>query len=223
VAHEFDSGLTLPQRRKIREAIVARLREDLELATLPGSTGDLYVAAVVELAAPYRQGDGDLEEMLKEAAAGRSPMIAVALGARSFAASNTDERSWRGPLQVHVYVLSSHRGGLLTRVRGGDAAAEASNAADPGLETAMEHVFERLAGFAPPDCLAAELRPQSEDFPYVADDFTVAEIVFEVAVQTNVNPKRARTQVAVDILTTHSETEAGDPADLDALSTLEEP
>lgn len=223
MSHEFDTGFVLPQRRKLREAIIARIREDLEIPTKPTSTGELYLADVVELAAPFQQGDGDLEEMLKESIAGRSPVVAVALGSRSFRSTNTDERSWRGELQVHVYVLSSHARGLLERLRGGDEASEIDRAVDPGLETMMEHVFERLAGFTPPDCRCAELRPNREDFPYVADDFSVAEMMFDVEIQTDVNPNRARTQVVTNIHTTHEDTEAGDPSDLEARTTLEAP
>lgn len=224
MAHSFDSGLPVPQRRRIREDIVTELRRDLELATLPGSTGELYIAAIVELAAPFQPGDGDLEEHLKESIAGRSPVIAVALGARAFASSSTDHRHWRGELQVHVFVCSSHSRGLLERLRGGDTPAVASNAADPGLETAMEHVFERLAGFTPSEgSHAGELRPTREDFSYVGDDFTVVEMVFECDVLTDVNPHRALTQVADEVFHTHSDDVAGEPSELDVLSELEEP
>jgi len=221
VAHAFDSGFARPQRRLIREAIVAQLRTDLQVSTLPGSTGELYVTAVVELAAPFVDGDGDLMQHLHDAVAGRSPVIAVALGDRSFRATNTDDRYWRGTLEVHVYVLSKHARGLLERLRGGDPASLASNAADPGLETAMEHVFERLAGFTPSSSHASELRPVRESFPYVADDFSIAELVFECDAQTDVNPNRGLTQIATEVLHTHTDDAAGDPSAVDALSELE--
>lgn len=219
MAHEFDTGLVLPQRRKVREAIARRLREELGVASLPLAQGDQYFKDVVELAAPFEVGDPDLEEMLKEAAAGRSPIAAVALGGRTFEASNSDERQWRGNLSVYVYVVSSHRGGLLTRMRGGDHASTTDQTVDPGIETALEHVFERLAGYVPPDCLAAELRPRSEGFPYVADDYTVAELAFDLALQTDVNAARKRLRVVTTILTTHDESAAD--VELEAISELE--
>lgn len=222
MAHVFDTGFERPQRRLIREAIVAQLGQ-LRVPTLPGSTSDLYVVAVVELAAPIKFGDGDLEEHFKEAMGGRSPAIAVALGERRFAPTNTDERRWRGDLDVHVYVSSSHSRGLVERLRGGDAAAEASNNADPGLEVAMEHVFERLSGFALTDHLGAELRPDHEEFPYVADDFTVAEMVFTVQTTTDVKPRRVYTTLAEVIETTHTDVDAGDPSDVVADTELPAP
>lgn len=220
MSQDFDTGYVLPQRRKLREAIVLRIRDELEAASLPLTQGDRYVRAVVELAAPFQVGDADLEEMLKEAAAGRSPVVAVALGGRSFEASNSDERSWRGSITVHVYVVSSHRGGLLARLRGGDYASDADQTLDPGIETALEHVFERLSGFVPPNCKASELRPRSEGFPYVADDFTVAELTFDCALQTDVNLARRRVRVVTDVLTTHTDEEL-DPHELEALSELD--
>lgn len=213
MSHTFDSGLARPQRRLIREAIVTQLN-GLRVATLPGSTSNLYAVAVVELAAPIRFGDGDLEEHLKEAVVGRSPVLCVALGNRDFEAANTDERRWRGELDVHVYVVSSHARGLVERLRGGTAAAEASNAADPGLEVATEHVFERLAGLVLPGCKASELRPQREDFPYVGDDFTVVEIRFTTMVTTDVNPRRAYTVVADSVRTTHVDDDIGTPSNV---------
>jgi len=222
MSHTFDSGLSRSQRRLIREAVVAKLGE-LRLASLPGSTSDLYTVAVLELAAPIKWGDGDLEDHIKKAVVGRSPVICVALGAREFMATNTDERRWRGALDVHVYVVSSHARGLLERLRGGDAAAEASNAADPGLEVAMEHVFERLAGFVLPSCKAAELRPVREDFPWLNDEFTAAEILFTTQVTTDVNPRRAYSTVAVEVDTTHTDQDAGDPSAVRHVTELPEP
>lgn len=218
MSHEFDTGYTLPQRRKLREAIALRLRDELEIASHPLAQGDRYLKAIVELAAPFEPGDGDLEEMMREAVAGRSPIVAIALGDRSFTASNSDERNWRGSVVVHVYVISSHRGGLLARLRGGDIAGDMDQTLDPGLETAMEHVFERLSGFVPPECRASELRPRNESFPYVGDEFTVAEIVFDVDLQTEINLARRRVRVATDVLATHDHDASHE---LEALSELE--
>lgn len=220
MTHVFDSGYSLPQRRKIREAIVAQLRRDMPMASMPGSTGHLYIAAIIELPAPFVESDSDLEEMLKEAVSGRSPILAVALGPRSFEPIGTDALAWRSELSVHVYVMSSNQRGLLERLRGGDATSQTNDAADPGLETAMEHTLERLAGFTPPDCGASELRVSREDFIVVGDEFTAAELTFEMQVETYVNPNRGLTQLATEIDTTHADTEAGDPSDRETLTEL---
>jgi hypothetical protein len=143
---------------------------------------------------------------------GRSPVVCVALGDRRFDSTNTDARQFRGELDVHVYMVSSHARGLLERTRGGDAPATASNSADPGLEVVGEHVFERLAGFVLRDHRAAELRPEREEFAFVGDAFTVVEQRYSTQVTTNVNPRRSYTTTATEIDTTHTDTEAGDPS-----------
>lgn len=220
MAHVFDSGQALPQRRALREAIVGRL-EPLRKASLPG-VGSLYLEAVIELAAPFRAGDDELENHLKDAIQGRPLVATVALGERQFAPTGTDNREWRGDLRVQVMVVSTHARGLLAR-QAGDAVAAADTSKDPGLDTVLEHVFERLAGW---DCGVAgvsELRPVSEDVAYMGADATAWELVLTAQVQTDTNPNRALTQVVVDVLATHSETEAGAPSALDALTTLEEP
>ena len=84
-----------------------------------------------------------------------------------------------------------------------------------------EHVFERLTGLHLTAANAAELRPVSEDLAFVDQDLTVWEQVYSVEVFTDVKPKRARTQVAVDIDTTPEDTVAGDPSAIRTVTELD--
>jgi len=222
MSHDFDSGLHVPQRRKIRESIVAQLREDLDFASSPQSQGAQYMRAIVELAVPLQVGDGDVEDLFRETLAGRTPAIAVALGARNFSSTGTDNREWEGVLTIHVYVVSSRAGGHMQRIRGADFASDNDATVDPGLETAMEHVFERLSGFTPPGCHCAELRPRSEDFAYIADDFSIVDMTFETDVYTDINPTRRKSRLVESIQSTIKDSTA-EPVAVLSLTTLEAP
>lgn len=223
MAHRFDSGLTRAQRRLIREAVIAQLGQ-LIVATKPesnlsGAAQDKFVVAVRALATPIKFGDTDLEDHLATVLQAGTPAICVALGDRRFDATSTDARRWQGELDVHVYAVSTHARGLVERLAG-DNVADTNDAADPGLEVLLEHIFERLAGWPLTAQRATELRPTKEEFVYVGEDYTVAEILFTTRVQTDVNPHRDKTQKALDILSTHTDVTAGDPSDVVAETDL---
>jgi hypothetical protein len=213
MAHAFDTALERPQRRLIREAIVAQLA-DMLVPTLPGSSGDKYVAAIVELGAPVTDWeDGDLVDHFRDQVGARSPAIAVALGKRDFDRVNTDARRWAGELDVFVYLMSTSQRGHLPRAAG-DVVSDADDTADPGLEVMMEHVFERLAGMPMDELKTRSLEAVSEDFVFVGDEFTVVEQRYEVTTQVSVNPARKKTIKVEVIETTHTDVAAGDPSDV---------
>lgn len=195
--HTYDSGQTLSGRRLIRAQVVAKL------GGLAKSAG-LYAAAIVELPAPFDASDDELAEMLALALGGQSPAIAVALGDRQFEASGGNGDEWRGDLEVHVYVATRLQRGALEQTRG-DVVADVDVTKDPGIETMLEHVFERLAGQrlrtaiggAAAAPMTAELRPQSERVVYFATDWLVWEQVYALDAQVDVDHLRGlATQLA---------------------------
>lgn len=198
--HAFDSGQTLSGRRLIRAQIVAKL------AGLSSAAG-LYAEAIVELPAPFDDGDDELLEMLNETFNGRSPAIAVALGERDFRSTGEGGSEWGGDLEVHVYVALRVGRGQLEQTKG-DVVADADVTKDPGIETMLEHVFERLAGqrfntavggaAAAPQ--AANLRPVSERVAYFGPDWLVWEQRYELYAQLDVNLLRGQTEKVLEVL-----------------------
>ncbi len=205
MGHRFDSGLAVPQRAAIRQAIMDGL-EELRRPTLPGG-GTLYLEGIFELAVPVRFTQDADEEHFRVTLAGRSPAVAVALGDRSFSSKGTDDDEWGGTLEVHVYTVSRNARGVMPRVAG-DATSEASLAADPGIETITEHIFERLSGAVMRGARAAELRPVREGFVLFAEDAIVFEQVFEVDALTEVNKNRDLIVRLTSIDTSHTDASA---------------
>jgi hypothetical protein len=226
MAHRFDSGLARAQRRLIREAIIDQL-EQLIIATKPaanadGAAEDKFVVAVLPLAAPIQFDGATLEGHLLETLQGATPAILVALGNRRYDSAGTDARQWRGALDVHVYCVTHHARSLVDRLAG-DVVSDANDAADPGLEVLLDHVFTRLAGHPLTEQRAGELRPVSEELVYTGDDYTVAEVRFTANVTSNVNKDRDRTVLVEVIKATHTDVVAGDPSDVVAESELSAP
>ncbi len=221
MAHAFDSGLATAQRTAVRAAIAAAIVE-LRKASLPGP-GALYLEAVVELAAPISFTSDETEGHFLKTLAGRSPVVAIALGDRAFVSRGTDNEEWTGDLDVHVYCCSNAARGLVERMAG-DVVSAADNSKDPGVETIAEHVFERLAGAPLRAHVAGTLRPVLERVAYLGDDYTVIEQRYAALVQSDINPRRALTLIADSIDTTHEDVDAPTETPVArTLSDLEEP
>lgn len=213
--HEFDTGLPKPQRTLIREGIAARLQPLLK--ELGG-----YLGAIVELPAMMRDSRNDDDrEMIFRAFNGRSPSIGIALGRRRTEASGTLATEARGTIEVGIYIASQHsrdhvKGRLAADiVATGDAEATpmlvANLSADPGIEVMLEHVEQLLLGHSledeDGDALATigELRATDEDEAGTADDLTVWEQKYEIAVERVINPARNVTQLLLSIQGDHTE------------------
>lgn len=215
MAHAFDTGAVKAGRTLLRDAVVAQLAQ---LTTAEG----LYLVAVVPLPAPFRDDQDAFGHMLLDIVAGRSPVVAVALGdskAMSGGAGYGDE--WYEEVDVFAYCLSSHGASTLMRLTG-DASSLASLAKDPGVEIAAEHVRERLAGWRPAvtGLLANELRPTTfePDF-YFGEDHTIARLTFTVQMRADVNRLRGFTQLLEGIDATHGEDDADAGAERPTLTT----
>lgn len=154
MTHEFDSGLTLPQRTIIRRAAVQIL------SPLKRANGG-YLADVKRFGGVVRTYTDEPDIELLQKALGFTPAIGVALATRQFrnAAIQTgrgisDPRSRQQPqaiseLQLLLYIASQHgRDGLSGRHEM-DSVAEVDDKADPGIDVIMEHAIELMHGTYP--------------------------------------------------------------------------
>lgn len=204
MAHVFDTGATLPQRRLIRNQIAAKL------APLLKSSG-LYVGAIGQMPVMFEAGDDDSRNaFLQMTEAGHNPLLAIALGDRDFDPAGMGEASnWIGELEVQVLIAQRvDRSDLATTA--GDVASAASVQAAPGVETMLEHVIERLAGQKLRTAIggaagateASELRPLREALAWFGDGWIVWELRFLIDVAVNVDHHRGKADV-VDIFANH--------------------
>jgi hypothetical protein len=194
MAHTYDTGLAKAQRTLVRNAVVARLA----LLKRP----DLYLQAVVGV--PSRiQGRSDEDGIgaLYEALNGAAPAAAVALGRGDTAAAGQNAAHARKTIELVVYVASNNSRGMVDGRLAGDPASAASNAADPGIETMVEHVEQLLLGFDLGIDGVEEIRAVSEDEVVTAQNITIWEVVFSVRVDRSINHDRAVTQLLLDIET----------------------
>lgn len=212
MAHAFDSSLLRPQRRLVREAVIAGL------ADLKRSQG-AYLVDVFALAVPVPTfGENDESQHFIEVCKGRSPLVAVAVGNRDFASHGTGASEWHGPIDVHVYIASASARGHMARIVG-DVVSDGSDQADPGIEVMAEQVFDRLAGRYFDSATGGILRPSSERIAAFTEEYTVVEQVYQLDLVTDVNPGRDLVQVLEDIRAAHTETTA-DPYELPAVTEI---
>ena len=194
--HRFDSGLAAPIRARVREAILAAL--------LPLTRGSgLYVATVVQLPTTFRFATEDDERLFDDLVAGNSPAIGVGLGRQTFRkGTGTGGRSWLGDLEVGIYVGVKHARSVLAGLAG-DVASSANVTKDPGVETVLEHCFERLAGLQTGIDAAPRLVPDAEDPIYYGAGWQVWEQTYRVAVELALNPQRDNTARVTDVQVDH--------------------
>lgn len=154
MSHQFDTGLTVPQRTLIRRAAVQIL------SALKRSNGG-YLADVKRFGGVVRTYTDEPDIELLQKALGPTPAIGVALATRQFrnAAIHTgrglgDPRGQTQPqalseLHLLLYIASQHgRDGLDGRHEL-DSVAAVDDKADPGLDVIMEHAIELMHGTYP--------------------------------------------------------------------------
>ncbi len=158
MAHAFDHGLAKPLRTLVRNGVVAALAPLLATVGCFGGAAFDSDAFASGPAGGYLKSIGPFAVMIRgreddvgldhafEVLSGRAPAVLVALGDLPFDETGATGHAWHGDLTVQVLVFSQHARSLEDRLAGGDAAATASNSADPGLEVMLEHVRELLIG-----------------------------------------------------------------------------
>lgn len=229
--HVFDTGAVLPQRRLIREQVVAKL------VGLRKANGG-YLGAIAQMPVLFESGDDDSRAAFATVAeAGHTPLVAIALGDRDFeGAGMGSAEQWIGDLEIQVLIAQRVDRTELKTVAG-DVVSAADVTAAPGTETILEHVFERLAGQRIRTAIglvagatqAAELRPVREGLAWFGDGWIVWELRFAVTVASNVNHQRGNATVVTEILASHNvdgatvdETHDANPV-AETLSDLEAP
>lgn len=140
MAHEFDTGLALPQRTLIRRGAVTLL------SGLLRSNGG-YLQAVVPFGGVIRSYLDDKGiDLLWTALKGRQPAIAVALGDRNTAPSGIGGTRGAGDLELLLYFYASNPRDFVSGRLEPDVVALANDAKDPGLDVMMEHAEELVVG-----------------------------------------------------------------------------
>jgi hypothetical protein len=205
--HAFDTGATVAQRTRVRNAVIAKLAPLLKTAD-----PQRYLHAVKPLAEMYEKGGQHGEALLLEALNGAQPAIAVALGRMPFDTGGMDPASLTGDLPIGVYCVSQNQRGTVEGRLAADVVATTDVTADPGVETILEHALELLAGQRLPDPTVEpdedgvltllsgvqELRAEFEDL-HVFKDITIGELRFTVQVTREINRGRDVTQVATEV------------------------
>jgi hypothetical protein len=200
-SQQFDTGLPLPQRSMIRQAIVNHL------GTTPTGTGRPllrsaggYVNKIGQLPRLLDGSDEDIAGDLWVALQGVAPpALCVALGDEDFESVGIGGRSWTSELEVAVYAVSSNLRALVDGRLSPDVVAAVDPTADPGIETMVEHVRQLLCGedFSLPTVHA--VKPKAVRHKATGADVTIWEHRFTVGVDVDVNPQRANSEVAGDL------------------------
>lgn len=184
--HVFDTGLQQPQRTLIRAAIAAQLADLLKSADVPR-----YLHAIVQLPKPVRgAGDEDGKAMLNHYLQGAAPAVAIALGRKSFDRLGPNALEVLGELEIVLYVASRHERGLVDGRLSQDVTARIAQNVDPGIDTMLEHIEERLLGQELGIETVSALSGGVEDEVMTFDDVTVWSQTYSVVVDRTVNPAR---------------------------------
>lgn len=212
--HRFDSGLDTAFRTAIRGAALAKL------APLRRSSGG-YLGALVELPAPLRFGSDEDEAALNDLIAGNSPAVGIALGNQRFSSASTSGERWRSKLLLTVYVCVRHQRSMMAALAG-DVVSAADITKDPGGETVLHHVFERLAGASTGIDAAPTITPDAEEPAYFGRDWQVWEQTYYVDVYWELNPNRDVTITVDGVEVTHFN-DSGGGTSVVTITGLEEP
>jgi hypothetical protein len=191
--HKFDTGLFRAQRTVIRESLCARLSPLLK------ANGG-YLASIVELARPLRgEGDEDGLALLARAVNGRAPCLVVALGKKNYDGTDTESLLVAGELDIAIYAVTAHARDHVAGRLAADVVSDSNRAADPGIETMLEHVEELLLGQELGIKGVLEVRFNDEDEVATFDDYTVWEQRATIKVQRDINPRRNSTAFVTSI------------------------
>lgn len=226
-AHAYDTGLALAQRTLIRNAVIAKL------APLLKANGR-YLHAIKPMPRRYRgEGDDAGRQQLVNTLLGQAPAIAVALGRKTYEATDGDAFLSLAELEVSIAVISQHgRDPALVEGRlATDVVGDAALTSDPGIEAALEHIEELLLGQDLGVAGTTELRPVDEEEVETAENGTIWQQTYTLRVERQINPSRGNTLItSIEARTTPEGIADSDPnsaADLNPLVTtvaaLEEP
>lgn len=188
-AHAYDTGLALPQRTLIRNAIVARLSPLLRV-------NGRYVKAIKPLARRYRgEGDEVGKQAIVNALLGQAPAIGVALGRKTYEATDAEAFLSFAELEVSIAVFSQHGRDLVDGRLATDPVGDAAITNDPGIDAALEHIEELLLGQSIGVAGTSELRPVDEEEVETAEDGSIWQQTYALKVERRINPSRGNATV----------------------------
>lgn len=136
MAHVFDHGLSKPLRTLVRDGVIAALRP---LLLAEGG----YLRAVEPYGATLRTDDETTMALVHEALNGRAPAVLVSLAGKTSEEFGSLGRRWCGVITVQVILYSNSARSMVARLAG-DAASDARDQAEPGLDVMLEHIEELL-------------------------------------------------------------------------------
>ncbi|MEO7735520.1 MAG: hypothetical protein ABIY55_31490 [Kofleriaceae bacterium] len=187
----------------IRTALVDRL------ATTPTGNGRPmlkanggYLAKIGVLPRPLKAESDDELGFIWIALQGATPSLCVALGRMEVTPIDGNE-DYLGELEIAVYALSKNLRAFVDGRMSPDVVASGDPAADPGIETMLEHVREVLVGQELDVIGVHEIRPKSEDEVVTDGEGALWEQRFTVVVQVSVNPQRASSDLVTSIEAQH--------------------
>lgn len=218
MAHAYDTGLAVPMRTAIRNAITAKLAPLLKRQTPPAPAK--YLQAIKTVARPMRgQGDEEGKDLVANALLGQAPAIAIALGKLPAEQADTTRTIYQGELEVALYMISEHARGVEEGRLYGDAISAADDTADPGIWTVLEHARERIAGAHLGIAGVEEPLFVDEDEVVTAADATIWEQRYSISLTIVINHARETTDIATSIesRTTPDGVNPDGPEDLDPL------
>lgn len=219
---KYDTGLARAQRTLLRAAIAAQF-SDLMLAN--GG----YVRAIKSIPRPLKDSEEELG-WIGMHAQGQSPCIIIALGGKKYESVDVGADVYRANIDVAIYICSTNVRGLIEGRLETDTVAAGDATKDPGIDTMLEHVEERLLGQSfklggLASQRTSEMDPESEDELFTNGELSIWEQKYSVWVPREVNPNRAITQLNTSIETQTSIAPITDPENpfVDTVANLETP
>lgn len=212
----FDTNLAKPLRTLIRERLIA------QLSPLLKRNGG-YLAELKPFGAVITGSGDDVHiDMLWDLLQGKAPAVAIALGDKQYTAAG-DQWRYKGPLDIHVYVVLQHNRSPEARLAG-DVVSEHNLSADPGGDVILEEIEQLLIGadlgIGP---TVKELRPERERFVTAIEHYALFEQAYTCVVTRTINPaRRARTQQLDEIKTTGHLAPDADPTRRPITTTITE-
>lgn len=199
MALAFDTGQPKAQRSLFFDAIV------VALADLMRANGG-YLRTVKRIARTVRAAVNETHDefgmhLVEQASQGCMPCVLVAFGDAKYQSASTDPIDSYSELDVQILIVSSHLGGFEAGRIVADAAAGADATQDPGLDTMLEHVEERLMGQNLGVPGVHELRWHHVGEVDTFDQYTAWEARASVVLERHINPDRDEDRIDVEIET----------------------
>jgi hypothetical protein len=202
MAHSFDTDLTVPQRTKLRDAVVTRLGGLLR-------TNGLYLDEVKPFGRPLRGtlGEDELADLARVLVPGRSTIL-VAVGAAKFKplGVNGVKDRYLADVDLMLYFSSNNARSLIDRIVQ-DPGSVRSNKKDPGVEVMMEHARELMLGYQLTDASDTIYRivPVDEDEIDTGDDYVFWMQNYIVQFEASVKRYKNITELMTLLHATYSE------------------